>query len=250
MDHRGAYETMTNPQTIDLSVNRHVHNWLRKTTIAFHPGPSTPLLENVASGLLEEFRLMGHTVQDAPSGKVDVILTTASLNRPVPWREALMFRSRRLFCLDTNPTVFTLIHARREELEQLLYHLGKAAAKPQADPAVTTSRGWRRGPMRPYTNRGGEKGHSSPGPLAAGAIDEHPYHPAGWGKMSPTRLTPSIWWGHPQTICTNLKAFYSELVLRILTAVSTHEITEHRLVDDPIDITWKSLTTPEAQGRR
>jgi hypothetical protein len=242
---------MTNPPILSFSVKRHVHNWLRKTTIAFHPGPLTPMLEKVANGLLEEFKQLGHNVLAAPRGKVDIILTTAALNVPVNWREALMFRSRRLFRLDSNPTVFTLIHARRDELQRLLEHLGKAAAKPKADPAEYDFPGLAPRAYATLYEQGRREGPflSLVRLLQAQSMSIRIILLVGEDEPDEA-YTIDLVGGHPKTICTDLKSFYNELVLRILTAVSTHEITDHQLLDNPVDqVTWKSLATPAAMRK-
>ena len=55
---------------------------------------------------------------------------------------------------------------------------------------------------------------------------------------------------HPCTIFHSGNEFYEDLMLRILTAASTHEITYHEIVQPPIpSTTWRSLATPEAMRR-
>jgi hypothetical protein len=50
----------------------------------------------------------------------------------------------------------------------------------------------------------------------------------------------------PRTLASE-PGFYDDLALRIVTAVSTHEITHHRVVGDPIPrAVWESLSTPAA----
>jgi hypothetical protein len=53
--------------------------------------------------------------------------------------------------------------------------------------------------------------------------------------------------GHPRTVASNPDEFYTDLALRIATAVCTHEITNHEVVDDPIpNEVWQRLSTPPA----
>jgi hypothetical protein len=55
---------------------------------------------------------------------------------------------------------------------------------------------------------------------------------------------------HPRTGLTDRPAFFDDLMLRIVTAASTHEVTDHRIVGDPIGLAeWRSLTTPAAMIR-
>src|SRR3970282_2976359 len=52
---------------------------------------------------------------------------------------------------------------------------------------------------------------------------------------------------HPRSDATDLVAFYDELSGRIVTAVSTKEITEHKVIDEPIPYSiWSGLSTPGA----
>jgi hypothetical protein len=50
---------------------------------------------------------------------------------------------------------------------------------------------------------------------------------------------------HPRGDASDGDAFYDDLAYRILTAVSTHEITDHEVEGDPIPgSVWQSLSTP------
>ncbi len=50
---------------------------------------------------------------------------------------------------------------------------------------------------------------------------------------------------HPRTDAGDPQAFYQDLMLRILTAVSTQEITQHQVLGEPLPLeVWRSLTTP------
>ena len=52
---------------------------------------------------------------------------------------------------------------------------------------------------------------------------------------------------HPRIDASNPDIFYEDLMLRLLTAVSTHEITDHELVGEPIpQSVWSALATPGA----
>src|SRR5215467_5524999 len=97
-----------------------VHPWLHQINLTFVPGPLTPLLEQVASNLLDAFRSMGHQLQEQPDEQTDLILTSASFARPLNWRDSFLFTARRRFKLQHNPTVLTLIHARPQEFQNAL----------------------------------------------------------------------------------------------------------------------------------
>jgi hypothetical protein len=52
---------------------------------------------------------------------------------------------------------------------------------------------------------------------------------------------------HPWTDASDLPAFYQDLVLRIATAASTEEVTEHQVVGDLLSREiWRALSTPQA----
>jgi hypothetical protein len=52
---------------------------------------------------------------------------------------------------------------------------------------------------------------------------------------------------HPRTVATDRAEFYEDLVGRIITAVSTREVTDHLVVEDGIPGSlWRQLSTPRA----
>src|SRR3990170_95402 len=51
---------------------------------------------------------------------------------------------------------------------------------------------------------------------------------------------------HPRTDATEKEIFYKDIVNRIVTAASTKEVTDHKVVGDPIPYqVWVGLETPE-----
>ncbi len=116
-------------------VEQDVHPWLHKINLFFVPGQTTPLLEGTVAGLRDAFRALGHTVQDAPDERTDLLLTSAPFARPINWREAVMFTGRLRFRLAHTPTTVTLIHARPAEFQDLLRHFETALKKEPLDPA-------------------------------------------------------------------------------------------------------------------
>ena len=99
------------------------HAWLSNVRLAVAPGPMTPLLESTLTGILRHFRLQGHQVLEAPDDGTGLILTTACFGEPIPWREAPLFVGRKLFNLSRIPTVYTLVHARPADFQQVLARL-------------------------------------------------------------------------------------------------------------------------------
>ncbi len=212
-----------------------IHAWLRKAHVAYVPGPMTSLLESMSGDLLERFAFHGHAVQEAPDADTNVLLTTARFNEQLGWREALLFSARRRFKLEHAPTVFTLIHARPEELEHVLDHFRMALKKDPPDPAdfdfpglapqshhVLIEQGRRGGPILALERLLQAQTKSIRIVLVVG--DEKPelaYH-------------FDLVGAHPRSPGDDPDEFYSDIVLRIVTAVSTDEVTEHQVLDDPI----------------
>src|SRR5512147_576139 len=121
--------TLTRPDITTKSP----HAWWRNIHVAYVPGQTTPLLDQVAGNLLDYLRINGHTVQNEPVDDTDVILTTALFGEPVRWREAMLFTARRRFKLEHSPTIFTLVQIRPEKFHEMLDYFERVLKK---DPPV------------------------------------------------------------------------------------------------------------------
>lgn len=110
------------------------HSWWRKIALSYVPVHDTPLLSNFSSNLLERFRQAGHLVSDQPSQETEVLLTTAKFNQPVRWREAMIFTARRQYKLEHSPTVFTIVEATPEEIQEKLDYFAVVLQKDPPDP--------------------------------------------------------------------------------------------------------------------
>ncbi len=235
-----AQETATHP----------AHPWLRRTRVAFVPGPMTPLVAEVASGLERHFRRLGHEVQTAPDDGTDVLLTTARAEEPIHWREGLLFSARRRFRLSRLPTLFTLIHMLPARFRELLAHFRAALAREPVDPQdfafpglaprashVLVEQGRRGGPILALERLLQAQSKSIRIILVVG--EERPevaYH-------------FDLVGAHPQSPAGDLEAFYEDIVLRTVTTVSTSEVTQHEVVGEPIPRSvWQRLSTPHAMG--
>src|SRR5512133_1423018 len=128
-----------NPSISDQTspASRPTHTWLRKITLAYVPGPTTLLLDEVAGHLLGSFRDNGHTILDHPADPpgAEVLLTTAVFGEPIPWRESMQLTARRRFKMERAPTVITLLHARPDRWQEIYRHMEKSLAKEKPDPA-------------------------------------------------------------------------------------------------------------------
>jgi hypothetical protein len=226
----------------------HLHDWLRTLHVSYVPGPETPLTAEVASGILEHFRAAGHHVQSDPNGDTDIILTTATFGEPVGWRTALMLSSRRRFGLHHSPTIYTLVHVTPEQLEATLDHFRRALSKEPPDPAefafpgmapmayrVLIEQGRRGGPIMAMERLVQSQTMSIHVLLLVG--DSRPHFVYHFDLVG----------AHPRSMAGEPEAFYRDIVLRIVTVESTHEVTGHELVGQMIsDSAWKDLPVPKA----
>lgn len=225
-----------------------IHDWLRKVRVAAVPGPSTPVLDEVLQGLLTEFRAHGHEILPSPDGNLDVLLTTAIYGEPIHWREALFFTARRHFRLERQPTVFTLVHIRPGQFQDLLAYLERVLTKETADPADYPFPGL--SPRAYHTLH--EQGRRGGPILAAVRLFQCQAMCIRLiiivGEDQPVEAyTCDLVGAHPRTVAASGEMFYRDLMLRILTAVSTREITEHEPVESPIpQALWRVLKTPAA----
>jgi hypothetical protein len=208
----------------------------------------TPLLEDMRDGLLHQFERLGHQVQDVPSDRTDVILTTARFGEPIGWRQAPLFYSRRRFGLNHVPMFLALVHAPQAAFQDVLDGLRVALDKEPPDPAdfafpalvpqayrVLVGQGRRGGPILALERVVQAQAKSIRVILVVG--DERPlaaYH-------------FDLAGAHPRTEAQEPEFFYRDMALRIITAASTTEVNQHQVVGEPISRSlWQRLSTPAA----
>jgi hypothetical protein len=228
-------------------INYPIHDWLKKIAIAWVPGLATPLSRSVAAQLINCFREDGHTILASPGDPpgAEVILTTARFGKPHRMRDALFFTARRRFGLQRAPIVFTLLHAQPAEWEALLAHLERALSRDVADPADFTFAGMaglayhtlyeqgRRGGTRMAAARVVQSQTLCVRNIVVIGEDDRPSY----------AYTFDLVGAYPRTEAG--EHFYTDLMYRILTAASTHEITQHVVEAPPIPApVWRSLETP------
>jgi hypothetical protein len=224
------------------------HPWLRRIHVAFVPGPTTSLLEEVMSGLLHHFRLQGHQVQTMPDDRTDVILTTASFGEPIGWRQSLLFTARRRFNLNHSPTLYTLLHVTLEKFQRLLDRFRVALAKEPPDPADYAFPG-----LAPQAHRVlFEQGHRG-GPILALERLVQAQAKSLQIILVVGHDRPLVAYhfdlvgAYPRSEGEDLESFYDDIVLRIVTTVSAREVTQHKAVGEPIpSALWQRLSTPTA----
>lgn len=224
------------------------HPWLRKINVAFVPGPTTPLLGEVVEGLKRHFRLGGHQTQTTPDDGTDVILTTARFGEPVGWREAPLLSARRRYHLSRSPESYTLVHVSPARFRAVMAHFQSALAKDSPDPAdyaypglapqayhVFYEQGRRGGPMLALERLVQAQAKSIRILLVVG--DDRPLEVYHFDLVG----------GHPRTQAQDLGSFFEDIVLRIVTTVSTIAVNQHQVVREPIPYhLWRCLSTPTA----
>ncbi len=236
-----------------LKVANPVHSWLRQIEVTFVPGdvPVSSAIEELADGLLDKFKQLGHNVVDTPTDNTDVILTTAKYGEPIPWRKAFMFMARRQFGLKESPVIYTMIHMTEQEFKEKIDHFTAALAKQPLDPKdfefeglspesprVLMEQGLRGGPIMSLLRLLQAQAKSIRVLLTVG--DEHPervYHFDLVGAF-------------PASVNSSAEAFYTDIALRMVTTESTHEITNHQVLEPMVTAEeWQAMSTPEAMRR-
>jgi hypothetical protein len=226
-----------------MLIHTPTHTWLKQLTVAYLPGPSTPLSERVASDLMAFLHQEGHTTQDLPTAETDVILTTARLGEPLGWREAFMFTARRRYGLNHVPTVFTIVHATDQQFNDLLSETGsilrngvestpRFAGVPETASRTLYQQGKRGGAIMYLLRILQIQSKSIRVLLVVG--DEKPI----------SAFLFDLVGAHPQIRNDDPQAFYKDITTRIMTAASTAEITRHQTVEPEIKRSvWEALPT-------
>jgi hypothetical protein len=236
--------------TIDQpSLGTAAHDWLKHTHVAFVPGQDASLLEPILDGLSDAFRRLGHEVQTAPDDQTDMIVTTAPYGKPLSWRDGLMFTGRKKFGLTHSPTVFTVIQVTPAELQTQLDHFARVLPKDPPDPAdynypglapeaylTLVEQGRRGGPILAMLRLMQALSKSIRILLVVGEPEAPPTHAHLFDLVG----------AYPHIDASNSDFFYSDIALRMITGVSTFEITKHQILDELIPrATWDSVDTPQ-----
>ncbi|HEY57879.1 MAG TPA: hypothetical protein G4O04_05000 [Anaerolineae bacterium] len=229
-----------------------LHPWLRTLEVAFVPPERPlPLVAEVFRGLETAFRSQGHRVVSPPRAHTPVLFTAAPFGEPVNWRRALMFTARRRFDMQVTPLVWTVVPVTpqrwQEELARLVQALSKPA--PQAEdfayPGLASTawrtlveQGRRGGPILALERVVQAQAKSIRVLLVVG--EDHPQEAYLFDLVG----------AHPRIPAEDPNFFYADLVLRIVTAASTREVTDHVVVGDLIAAeTWQALEAPRAMRR-
>ncbi|MFQ5946448.1 MAG: hypothetical protein ACE5NC_09420 [Anaerolineae bacterium] len=228
------------------SEEKAIHPWLKSLRVAFVPGQMSPLLEEVADGLLRHFQLLGHDTQATPDDSTDLFLTTAPFGEPIPWRKALIFNLRKRFGTRGAPSIETLVHVTPDRFRALLDHFEQALAKEGPDPDDYEFPGLARKAPRVLYNLGRRGGAivALERLVQAQAMSLRVLLVVGDGRPSEAYHFDLVG-AHPKSEADDLEAFYRDIVLRIVTTESTVDVKEHELVGDRVAReVWEGLSTP------
>jgi hypothetical protein len=241
---------MLKPEPTDVGAVS-AHSWWRPMRLAFVPGERSAMLDGLVSGLLEHLARCGHAVMDPPDAETAVLLTTARFGRVVSWRRSLLLTARRRFGLRQAPTVFTIVAITPQELTQILARLEASLAKDPPDPddfsfpgltgrahRVLIEQGLRGGPMMALVRLLQSQTFSIRLMLAVGtdAVEEI-YH-------------IDLVGAHRRVVSPSLPDLYEDIALRMATATSTGEVTDHEIVEPALTSeAWRRAKAPAAMER-
>ncbi|MGE5248757.1 MAG: hypothetical protein ACM3QS_00960 [Bacteroidota bacterium] len=217
-----------------MLIHTPTHPWLRDLHVTYVPTrPSGGLAEQFVSDLMAYMEHEGHSTEAAPSAETDVILTTTRLGEPLGWREALMFTARRRYRLEHVPTVFTIVHARPAQFNELMGKIEEALKSGEETPPGldgipetayrTLHEQGKRGGAIQYLER----------VLQIQTKCIRVLLLIGEDKPEAAYLFDLVG-AHPQIRFEEAEAFHRDIATRIATAASTREITRHRAVEPEI----------------
>ncbi|MBX3000842.1 MAG: hypothetical protein KF893_20135 [Caldilineaceae bacterium] len=233
---------------LHIPTDKPIHSWLKPIHFASVPGATTPLLDEVMTNLIAHLDQQGHRIQDQPTAETDLILTTARFGEPVEWRKALLFSARRRLQIARTPTILTLVHITRAQFEEKLAYFADILQKEEVDPhdydfpglapgarVVLHEQGRRGGAILALERLVQAQSKSIRVLLIVGdSYPEEAYH-------------FDLVGAYPRSKAASPDGFYADIVLRIVTALSTREVTKHEVVGDLISQTlWQSAIAPEA----
>ncbi len=226
-----------------------IHPWLKQTYVTFVQGPElTPAEKEFVTGLLEHFRKMGHIVQEKPDHRTQILITTAPFGQPIPWRKALLFTGRARYHYRHSPTIFTLIHVTPDTLTGWLNQIQHALEKDKPDPADYAFPGLAPNAYKVLHEQGRRGGAllTLERVLQAQAKSINILLLVGQDKPKAVYHFDLVG-AHPTTRFKDQSALFQDVILRMVTKVSTREVKEHLIADPPIPAsTWKALKTPQA----
>jgi hypothetical protein len=217
--------------------------------VAFLPGETTSLVDELLPLLRDEFLRRGHFVQDTPDENTDLVLTTGPFGRPVSLREAAIFRLRPQYGVRHSPVVYSLVHATTAEFQDLIDRLEVALKPDDPDPADFDLEGLSDTAYHVLHEQGRRGGAILALERAVQAQVKSIRVVLAVGDEEPERVFHfDLVGAHPQSIGST-EEIVENVVLRMVTTVSTEEVAEHEAIAElvPRD-QWNQLTTPAAMS--
>ncbi len=236
----------------DLQKPDIVHSWLKKVSVAYIPGDEGTLLtESFISNLLDEFRTFGHEIQDHPTDDTDILITEAPFGESLSWRKSLIVTCRTRYQLSHLPTVFTIVPVKPDQLSKQLDFFEKALAKPEPDPADFDLPGLASNAYQVLYEQGRRAGPILALERVVQAQSKCIRVLLLVGEDTPQSVYHfDLVGAYPESKFKGDRDFYQDVVLRMVTSVSTHEVTQHQVAADPIPkAVWDSLDTPRAMRK-
>lgn len=233
------------------ALDRPIHPWLRPVSVCLVRGDTSPLLDEVSTGLVGAFQRLGNRVQERPTDETDILLTTWRYGEPLNWRQALLFTARRRFGLSRLPHLYTLVEMAPSTFQGFLTHLAAALERPTPNPSDWAFAGLKEGAWRVLWEQGRRGGPF----LALERIVQAQSKcirvllVVGEERPEAAYLFDLVG-AYPRVEAHDLAAFYEEIALRMATIASTFEVTEHKFVEPPLSREeWIKATVPAAMQR-
>jgi hypothetical protein len=220
-----------------ICASNSLHDWAHTIRVHAETNIDNPLLQSIASGLLDMFRNQGHAVQERPDAKTDLLLTSAEFGIPLDWRKALLFNQRRRYKIEHKPPILSLLHATPNKLGTMLNQLQTALAKQPPNPddfyfpgmassayKVLIEQGQRGGPILSLERVLQSQAKCIRILLIVG--DDRPMYAHLFNLVG----------AHPRIPFDSPDRFYAEIVNRLVTDACSHEVTNHRVLKETISL--------------
>jgi hypothetical protein len=186
-----------------------------------------------------------------PDHQTDLLITSAPFNDPLDWRDAPLFNMRRRFDIHHTPDVLTLMHTNSDQFNSLSAELRSALDRQPISPAdfdfpglasnahrVLIEQGLRGGPILALERLLQSQSKSIRILLTIGA------------ETPDEAYLFDLVGAHPRIPFDQPDSFYSDIVLRIVTAINAIEVTQHLVAEDPISSgEWERSSVPRAMQR-
>jgi hypothetical protein len=187
---------------------------------------------------------------DVPDAETDLVITTAPFRKAVSWRDAVLFQLRRRYRIKHSPVVYTLVHAGPAEFGEWLGHFEVALKRDAPDPDDYRVEGLTENAHRVLHEQGKRGGPILALERAIQAQVKSVRVVLVIGESAPlTAYHFDLVGAHPQSTGDDPDEIYCDIVLRMVTTVSTEDVAEHQTTGDVIPRSvWERLGTPDAMS--